>query len=224
MIDVSNLVKTPVISHGKPLKGMYIFLDAQGDLVCKHCTQCATILDKSKFSPVVKYPNKVHSVCRNCKNMKKRARVNGEGGLYKKRLHIAFWRDLGIPLKCYVCSGPFEEVEHVVCRNLRGPDDMTNTLPACAQCNRGAYGKGDRPLCEWLRVERPEYLELVITKVLSYGVDPFTSCEKVTIVPEDTISGRWLFHEPTGNKEYEDITDAIMGKSYKAQRELYMRR
>lgn len=222
MIDVSNLIRTPVISHGRPVDGMFIFLDTVGNLVCKNCTQCGLILNKSKFSPNGQDSNKVRSVCRQCRNLNKRKRTKDEGGLEKKRRHIGFWKTYGIPIKCYICSGPFEEIEHVWSVSLGGLDILSNTLPVCVQCNRGPYGKQDRPLCEWLRVERPEYLELVITKVLSYGVDPFTPCEKVTLAPEDMISGRWIFYEDTGTREYVDITDNIMRESYKAQRERFM--
>ena len=194
---------------------MFIFSDEEGNLICKHCTHCGLILARSNFSPNGRGPNKVRSMCRHCRNLEKR-------GLDRNQRHIDFWKDAGIPLKCYICSGPFEEVEHVRSIALGGPDILINTLPACVQCNRGIYGKQDRPLCEWLRKERSEYLELVISKVLSYGVDPFTGCEKVSIEVDDIASGRWILCEIVGNREFVDVTDDIMEESYRIQRDRFM--
>lgn len=221
MIDVSNLVKTPIMLRARPLKGMYIFLDDNGNLVCKNCTRCGLILDKSKFSPNGKDPNKVYSVCRECTRVTQRGQGQTKGGLKNKKRHVVFWKNSGIPVKCYVCSGPFEEIEHVRSRRLGGPNILKNTLPVCEQCNRGVNGKRDRPLCEWLRDERPEYLELVISKVLSFGVDPFTECEKVIIESGDEVSGRWTILETARKTKYIDVTDNIMAEAYRDQRERY---
>lgn len=222
MIDVSNLVKTPITFQHRPMKNMYSYKDKDGTLICKNCTKCGILKKKSKF--LYKSPNRLRSTCRECDNLSYRDRYQRQklsrtdGVTRDTKRHVDFWADSGIPIKCYICSGPFEEIEHVWSTGLGGPDILDNTLPACVQCNRGALGKRDRPLCEWLRKERPEYLELVISKVLSYGVDPFTACEKVTIGLEDSISDRWIFRGPTGSREYVDITDDVMEESYRAQR------
>lgn len=219
MIDVSNLVKTPIRLQGKPIENMYIYTDEKGTLVCKNCTKCGLLGMNSRFPS--KGPNKKRSVCKDCYNLAvRKVYQNGRIKSVSKR-HITFWEDTSIPIKCYICSGPYEEIEHVWSTGLGGPDTLTNTLPSCVQCNRGTHGKRDRPLCEWLRNERPEYLEIVISKVLSYGVDPFTPCEKVTINSEDIISSRWVFCEPMGNRQYVDITDDIMEESYRDQRTAY---
>lgn len=221
MIDVSNLIKTPVISHGKPLEGRYIFLDTMGNVVCRTCTRCGLILDKTKFKKVAKNSNKVRSICKKCQNLAIREKNRYKGGLERRKRNIDFWRNHNIPVKCYICSGPFEEIEHVWSRKLGGPDTAINRLPVCEQCNRGVNGKRDRPLCEWLRDERPEYLELVISKVLSFGADPFTPCEKVTISPECVSTGRWKIRETCGERRYIDLTNRLMKEAYRTQLEHY---
>lgn len=227
MIDVSNLVKTPITFQRKPMENMFSYVDKEGTLVCKNCTKCGIIKEKSKFS--LKNAKRLRSICRDCDNLAYRSRYQIKkltqiGGIPRDtKRHIDYWKDYGIPIKCYICSGPFEEIEHVWSKALGGPDSLDNALPVCVQCNRGVRGKSERPLCEWLRKERPEYLELVVTKVLSYGVDPFTACEKVTIGQEDTIVGGWLFHETAGSKKFVDVTDDIMEETYIAQRDRFVR-
>lgn len=225
MIDVSNLVKIPITFQHRPMDGLYIYKDKNGSMVCKNCTKCGILKDKSKF--LYKSPNRIRSTCRDCDNLMSRAKyqrekLNRTGEIARDtKIHIDFWVNSGIPIKCYICSGPFEEIEHVRSIALGGPNTLDNTLPACVQCNRGLLGKRDRPLCEWLRRERPDYLELVITKVLSYGVDPFTPCEKIIIGPENIISSRWIFREPSSNRDYVDITDKLMDEPYRHQRNTY---
>lgn len=214
MIDVSNLIKTPILLHGKPMDNIFSYTDENGVLVYKNCTRCGLLAEKSKFPS--KGPNKLRSICKICYNLASRKGSKYEGISEDTKTHVNFWVDSGIPIKCYICSGPFEEIEHVRSIRLGGTDILTNTLPACAQCNRGTYGKRDRSLCEWLRNERPEYLELVVSKVLSYGVDPFIECERVTVGPDNTLSGRWIFRRSTKSTKFIDITDGIMGDSYRA--------
>lgn len=216
MTDVSNLVKTPVLLHGKPIENIFSYTDVNGILVCKNCTRCGILLEKSKFPS--KGPNKLRSICKACYNLANRKDTKHGGITEDTKIHINFWEDSGIPIKCYVCSGPFEEIEHVLSIRLGGSDTLDNTLPVCAQCNRGLYGKRDRPLCEWLRNERPEYLDLVVSKVLSYGVDPFTECERVTVSSSSNSSNRWVFQETLKSAVFIDITDDIMRESYRAQK------
>ena len=209
----------------KPMEGMFIYSDKEGTLVCRNCTKCGILKSRANF--MYKSPNRLRSTCRDCDNLSYRIRYQRkklnliDEITGNKQKHIDYWVSLGIPLKCYICSGPFEEIEHVRSIGLGGSQALSNTLPACSQCNRGISGKRDRPICEWLRKERPEYLSLVLAKVLLYGVDPFTPCEKVIIGSGDELTSKLVIRDSALDTEYMDITDDIMEKSYENQRTMY---
>lgn len=62
----------------------------------------------------------------------------------------------------------------MVPRALEGKDTMDNKLPSCFKCNRGHNGKHNKPLLKWLQEHRPGEAHSVLTRVLSYGVSPWT--------------------------------------------------
>jgi 5-methylcytosine-specific restriction endonuclease McrA len=51
---------------------------------------------------------------------------------------MAFWGN-----QCWMCGGPFEEVDHVIPIALGGPHCLSNLRPACKSCNSS---KGARRL------------------------------------------------------------------------------
>lgn len=65
-----------------------------------------------------------------------------------EEVHLTVWRSKGIPLKCYICGGPYEHIEHVVPTSLGGAKGPENTLPACSACN---LTKNRKPLIEYIR-------------------------------------------------------------------------
>lgn len=47
--------------------------------------------------------------------------------------------------KCWMCSGPFEQWDHVKPLAKGGPHMLSNLRPACGQCNRAKHAKWDGP-------------------------------------------------------------------------------
>lgn len=148
-------------------------------------TKAQILEDQKKFRPTGTKP------CRTCKEeldlsefRRDRTRTDGLNVMCKKCHVIAvstseygdfltYWADNGIPIECYACLGPFEEVEHIVPLTLDGPNDLTNMLPACRACNRGPGGKHRMCMTKWLRTRRPDDYSEVTNRVMSYGVWPF---------------------------------------------------
>lgn len=63
----------------------------------------------------------------------------------RTRAFIAYWEANSIPLRCYLCAGPYEDIEHLIPKSLEGDPGPVNTRPACMKCNRSG-GKFDTPL------------------------------------------------------------------------------
>lgn len=51
---------------------------------------------------------------------------------------------------CSYCGAPFEEIEHIIPRARRGPDEWDNLTASCVACNKV---KRARPLLEFLNRE-----------------------------------------------------------------------
>lgn len=86
---------------------------------------------------------------------------------------LEYWKNKNIPIECYICLGPYEDIEHVVPKALGGTNDMVNLLPACVECNRGHLGKNSLPLAVWVGRRDDLNEEDIFSRVLSYGVDPY---------------------------------------------------
>ena len=62
------------------------------------------------------------------------------------------WRREGIPDRCVYCHADEpSHIDHVVALSRGGADELSNLLPACADCNKS---KGAKPLGQWLRSRR----------------------------------------------------------------------
>lgn len=87
---------------------------------------------------------------------------------------LIHWNSVGVPLECYICAGPFEEIEHVWCQSSGGPDVPQNTLPVCAECNHGQGGKHTSMLLPylWQRLGARD-ASVILSRVVGYGVWPF---------------------------------------------------
>jgi 5-methylcytosine-specific restriction endonuclease McrA len=57
---------------------------------------------------------------------------------------MAYWGN-----RCWMCGGPFEQVDHMIAIALGGPHVLANLRPACQSCNAS---KGAKPLSELLEV------------------------------------------------------------------------
>lgn len=132
----------------------------------KTCSACARTLPVVEFTRDARNVDGLRYRCRVCHNAANSAR--------KTRAYEAHWAAQGIPLECYVCRGPYEDVEHVIPQSHpNGHDVPENTLPSCAEHNRGQHGKHDRDLTAWLlsRRDLPSRGE-VLARVVKYGVWP----------------------------------------------------
>ena len=132
----------------------------------KRCRKCKKTLSVIQYYTQRVRSDGLTSHCKTCDTKDARDR-------YQKP-YIAYWIAKGIPLRCYVCSGDWSEIEHVVPTKLGGTDSEDNLLPTCVVCNRGPNGKFNTPLLKWLQTYRPDAIYSTISTVLSYGVSPWT--------------------------------------------------
>lgn len=132
----------------------------------KACRKCGVIQPLGNYYNQRVRSDGLTSHCKECDTINAKLRY--------QETYIGYWEGSGIPLVCYICQEPWEEVEHVVPEDLDGTDDLSNLLPACKSCNRGGNGKFSTPLLKWLQIHKPDILHEVITRVLSYGVSPWT--------------------------------------------------
>lgn len=130
----------------------------------KWCYKCKADHSLTSFYNDISEPDGLAQVCSDC--------MKAYQDEYHKKEFEDYWQANGIPLTCYVCGAPYEHNDHVIPSILGGTDDPENRLPMCAHHNTSKNGT---PLLQWLRAQHPERVEEVMTRVLSYGVDPFTS-------------------------------------------------
>ena len=130
----------------------------------KFCPACGNTKPLDKFYTSPTRSDGLKRICKKCRNTEESSR--------NALKPVKYWISKSIPIECYICAGPYEDIEHVVPRSLGGLDSMTNLLPSCAKCNRGPLGKWDTPLEEWLRSREELDTQEIIGRVLSYGVDP----------------------------------------------------
>ena len=107
----------------------------------KACVSCGEILPFEAFYADRREADGLRRKCRDCNNRAVAAR--------HRAAHLPLWVERDA-YTCYVCGGPAEEIEHIIPLSRGGEDAPYNTLPACTACNRGAGGKHDRPLLEFL--------------------------------------------------------------------------
>lgn len=169
----------------------------------KVCSACHVGREMSEFSRNRTKPDGLNRRCKVCDRLSATRR--------KERVYLNYWESQSIPIECYICGGPFEDIEHVWCLSAKGPDVPENTLPVCVSCNRGRGGKWDKPLVQWLTTTRPHLLDDVLSRVLvDYQVWPWPDSQTVTITPETATSGRVVLREPT-DRPGVDVTARVMG-------------
>lgn len=104
---------------------------------CKKRAEHDGPIPLSEFSDERGTADGLRSLCKLCDN----------GGI--RRIGEAYWLEVGIPLECVYCGGPYEHVDHVTPHRRGGTDDPSNLMPSCLPCNNSKRAK---PLAEWLCV------------------------------------------------------------------------
>lgn len=129
----------------------------------KWCRSCKSRLPLGSFGISRMVEDGLQPVCKPCDRERHGRSVK------------SYWNAQGIPLECYICSGPFEEVEHVWATSTGGPDVPQNTLPVCAECNHGQGGKHTQMLLTylWERFGAKEASVILRRVTMEYGVWPF---------------------------------------------------
>lgn len=131
-----------------------------GQKICRSCR-----LYKS-FENFTKCRSNIDGLQTSCKPCTLRSRSDK-----RKKTYERHWVSLNISLKCYICGSPWEEPDHVIPKVLGGPDELTNLMPICAECNRGKGGKMGNLLLPWLESRfSDEYVSSVLERCIDAGV------------------------------------------------------
>lgn len=131
----------------------------------KICLTCRSYLNLDMFHKCMANEDGLQDRCIDCRRKRKWEKKRG---VYEEN-----WKSLEIPNVCYLysCDDPNTEVDHVVPSALNGPDELDNLLPLCKKHNAS---KQHRTLLKWLSQYYPNDLLPTLSKVLSYGVSPWT--------------------------------------------------
>lgn len=137
-----------------------------GTKICKICRN--TLLLTDYYSDRGRGDG-LESVCISCKTIKM-------ADLWTKK-YIRYWTTNNIPIRCYLCDGPYQEIEHVIPTSLGGSLAPENTRPSCISCNRGPGGKHDTPLEEYIiKVNHPSKTKgQILYDLVMSGTWPFTN-------------------------------------------------
>lgn len=80
---------------------------------------------------------------RHCRRARQRAGLIATFTSAELDARMAFWGN-----QCWMCSGPFQEVDHVISLARGGPHCLSNLRPSCRSCNAS---KGAKSVAEVLR-------------------------------------------------------------------------
>lgn len=129
----------------------------------KPCKTCKNSYPFSKFYRNMLRYDGLSAECKKCSSKKSSAR--------QRKPFEEYWLDRGIPLECYACGGPYQDIDHVIAESSGGPDILENILPMCFDCNRGVGGKFDKPIIEWLPTKfNDDQVVEILARIKSYGV------------------------------------------------------
>lgn len=106
--------------------------------------------DRKKYQKDYYENNKADRISKSVFYLRKRragVRSNSETATYSKQDMESYWIDNCIDMKCYICGGNFDHVDHVIPLSKGGVDDVYNLMPACKSCN---LSKNATLLEEWL--------------------------------------------------------------------------
>lgn len=136
----------------------------------KRCSTCREIYPLEEYTSDRRRGDGLDVHCKSCKSVKRADK--------RTKSYISYWANNDIPLRCYLCDGPYEEVEHIVpLASPYGLDIPSNTRPSCIQCNRGPGGKHDKPLEEYIfSVSHPtKARSQILYEIVMSGTWPFTN-------------------------------------------------
>lgn len=145
----------------------------------KTCRTCKIDISLNRYHKGAMQYDGLYSSCMDCANSK---RTNRRYKVYEE-----YWNSRGIPAECYLCGGPYQEVEHVVPETLYGLDTPRNTRPVCSRCNHGSGGKHGTPM-----------------EVYIYLVDHPTKT-RAEVLEGLMVDDAWPFSVEYGSKEWEDL-------------------
>lgn len=151
----------------------------------KWCRTCGSHKPLTEFYAARLFGDGLSPLCKSCADAGRLSR--------KRKTNETYWRGLSIPEECYMCAGPYEEVEHLVPRSHpRGYDVPENTRPSCRGCNRGPGGKWDTPLEEYIfSVNHPTKTRAkILHEIVMSGTWPFANT-----TPEEFIRDSLAYQE-----------------------------
>lgn len=133
----------------------------------KHCSSCNRSLPLGSFPDHRARADGLSYLCKRCSNCRNRKRREID--------YLTYWGSLGIRRECYMCAGPYEQIEHLIPQSHpRGLDIPENTRPACAKCN-GSGGKWYSPLEHYIfSVSHPTKTRAqILYEIVMSGTWPF---------------------------------------------------
>lgn len=105
----------------------------------KRCKTCTVLRPLTEFHVDKSRADGLQARCKTCTTVRDADRYT--------KAYISYWETHNIPLRCYLCDGPYEDIEHIIPLSLpAGQDIPENTRPSCTKCNRGLDGKWHTPL------------------------------------------------------------------------------
>lgn len=134
----------------------------------KRCRSCTNLLPLAEFHSCKSNTDGLQSRCKTCTTIRDADRYT--------EAYIAYWRSHNIPLRCYLCDGPYEDIEHIIPMSLpAGQDVPENTRPSCKECNRGRDGKWFTPLEIYIfKVNHPHKTKAqILYEMVMAGTWPF---------------------------------------------------
>lgn len=166
-------------NRSRSLEELIVDRDRSRHSGLKICRCCKSNLPLVNFHTSTSNTDGLQSTCIDC------YRINRRNRRYK--VYENFWISASIPFECYMCSGAYQEVEHIVPISLGGLDIPENARPSCTKCNHGADGKHDLPMEVYIYlIEHP-------TKTRSEVLEGLM------------LDGAWPFSVEYGSKEWEEL-------------------
>lgn len=136
----------------------------------KTCYDCRKSLPLREYHKCTGSTDGLQTRCKSCETVRGASRYTKD--------FLEYWASIGVPLKCYLCGGPYEQIEHLIPRSLGGDPGPQNTRPSCYDCNRGTeVGKWDTPLEMYIfTVNHPDKSRAqILYDIVSKGSWPFAN-------------------------------------------------
>lgn len=159
-------IKRNIVRTSDQIKEDQERLRPSGD---KKCRTCRTIKPLSEYYAHRSRIDGLSDICISCDSVRGHSRHT--------QAFVAYWTLRNIPNRCYLCDGPYEEIEHLIPVILGGDYGPENTRPVCIQCNRGPGGKHDTPLEKYIfKVNHPTKTRAqILYEIVMSGTWPFAN-------------------------------------------------